>query len=243
MDGLSEMDLAAMMGGGGGGGAPDMSDEEMDEEEWCMVYEDMEVGEEKDVSKLQDGGCMKKVLAKGTGEDRPDKGSEVTVHYTGTLLDGTKFDSSVDRGDPFKFKLGVGQVIKGWDEGVASMLKGEKAILTCTPEYAYGARGSPPTIPANSTLKFEVELFSWKSDNDLFNDGGCIRAKTFRKGSGYGFPKDIDEVVVTYAATHPDTGKGTRGHGDTGMKTSAHSLTHSHARLFHYSTFTGGAFD
>ena len=146
-----------------------------------IVYDDLEVGEEADVSKLKDGGCVKKVLVKGTGTDRPETGSEVTVHYTGTLLDGTKFDSSVDRGDPFKFKLGVGQVIKGWDEGVASMLKGEKAILTCKPDYAYGARGSPPTIPPDATLQFEVELFSWTSDKDYFDDGGCVRVKTLKR--------------------------------------------------------------
>lgn len=189
------MDIDKLMASMGGGGAhlDDMGGAESEEEEE-MVYEDMEVGDEKDVSKLQNGGIIKKVLVKGTGEDRPDKGSDVSVHYTGTLMDGTKFDSSVDRGTPFVFKLGVGQVIKGWDEGVASMLKGEKAILTCQSDYAYGARGSPPTIPANAKLQFEVELFSWKSDNDLFNDGGCIRAKTLKKGSGYSFPKEIDEV-------------------------------------------------
>ena len=123
---------------------PDMTGMSDDED---MVYEDLEVGQEADVSKLKDGGCMKKVLVKGTGDERPETGAEVTVHYTGTLLDGTKFDSSVDRGDPFKFKLGVGQVIKGWDHGVASMKKGEKAILTCKPDYAYGARGSPDHPP------------------------------------------------------------------------------------------------
>ena len=195
MDGMGDMDLSSMMGG-----APpedDFSDDDIE-------YDDLEVGEEKDVSKNRDGGCLKKVLAKGTGDDRPEKGAEVTVHYTGTLLDGTKFDSSVDRGDPFKFKLGVGQVIKGWDQGVASMKKGEKCVLTCAPEYAYGARGSPPTIPADATLKFEVELFSWKSDNDLFDDGGCLRVKTLQKSSNYGFPKDADEVTVAYAVTAPD---------------------------------------
>lgn len=199
MDGLSEMDLDGMMDG-----APDGMEGEEEEDE--MMYEDLDVGDEKDVSKLQNGGIIKKVLVKGSGEDRPDKGSEVSVHYTGTLLDGTKFDSSVDRGQPFNFTLGVGQVIKGWDEGVASMKKGEKAILTCQPDYAYGARGSPPNIPPNSTLQFEVELFSWKSDKDLFNDGGCVRVKTLKKGSGYRFPKEIDEVSVAYAVTSPDGG-------------------------------------
>jgi len=165
-----------------------------------VEYEDLDVGQEADVSIAKDGGCMKKVLAKGSGDERPQIGNEVTVHYTGTLLDGTKFDSSVDRGDPFKFKLGVGQVIKGWDEGVASMRKGEKAILTCTPEYAYGAAGSPPTIPANSTLKFEVELFSWTNDNDLYKDAGIVLAKTLKKADGYTFAKERDEVKVTYSS-------------------------------------------
>ena len=180
---------------------PDMTGMSDDED---MVYEDLEVGQEADVSKLKDGGCMKKVLVKGTGDERPETGAEVTVHYTGTLLDGTKFDSSVDRGDPFKFKLGVGQVIKGWDHGVASMKKGEKAILTCKPDYAYGARGSPPTIPPDATLQFEVELFSWKSDNDLFDDGGCVRVKTLKKSGAYGFPSEVDEVEVSYAVSTPD---------------------------------------
>ena len=74
------------------------------------------------------------------------------VHYTGRLTDGTKFDSSVDRGDPLSFSLGHGQVIKGWEKAVATMKKGEKAEVTIAPEYAYGAAGSPPTIPENATL-------------------------------------------------------------------------------------------
>lgn len=79
----------------------------------------------------------------------------------GTLTNGSKFDSSRDRGKPFQFKLGQGQVIRGWDEGVAQMQLGEKCMLTCTPDYAYGARGFPPVIPPNSTLNFEVELLSF----------------------------------------------------------------------------------
>jgi FK506-binding protein 4/5 len=86
----------------------------------------------------------------------PTHRADVTVHYTGRLLDGTVFDSSKERNDPFVFKIGQGQVIKGWDEGVATMKVGEHAFLTCGPEYAYGARGSPPKIPANATLIFEV---------------------------------------------------------------------------------------
>jgi FKBP-type peptidyl-prolyl cis-trans isomerase len=74
------------------------------------------------------------------------------VHYTGTLLDGTKFDSSVDRDEPFSFSLGHGSVIKGWDIGVATMKKGEKALFTLRHDYAYGEKGSPPTIPPSATL-------------------------------------------------------------------------------------------
>ena len=94
-----------------------------------------------------DGGLLKKVLEKGRGPEFPNPGYEVSAHYTGTLLDGTKFDSSRDRGTPFKFTIGQGQVIKGWDVGFASMTIGEKAILRCRHDYAYGAMGSPPKIP------------------------------------------------------------------------------------------------
>ncbi|KAG6885508.1 FK506 binding protein proline rotamase rapamycin-binding protein [Termitomyces sp. T159_Od127] len=83
---------------------------------------------------------------------------KVLIHYVGKLENGTKFDSSRDRGSPFETEIGVGKVIKGWDEGVPQLSVGQKAILTATPDYAYGARGFPPVIPPNSTLKFEVEL-------------------------------------------------------------------------------------
>lgn len=117
-----------------------------------------------DVSIAQDGGVLKKILqeAEPSAKGPPPNGYEVSAHYTGRLLDGTKFDSSVDRGKPFKFTIGTSQVIKGWDQGFASMKIGEKAFLKCTPEYAYGASGSPPKIPANATLIFEVELLDFQ---------------------------------------------------------------------------------
>jgi FKBP-type peptidyl-prolyl cis-trans isomerase len=100
-------------------------------------------------------------LRPGTGAEAK-AGNRVTVHYVGTLTDGSKFDSSRDRGEGFSFKLGAGQVIKGWDQGVAGMKVGQLRKLTIPPELAYGERGFPPVIPPSSTLVFEVELLAVK---------------------------------------------------------------------------------
>lgn len=96
-------------------------------------------------------------LKVGTGAEAK-AGQNVSVHYVGTLTNGNNFDSSRDRGSPFQFRLGAGQVIKGWDQGVAGMKVGGLRKLTIPPDMGYGARGFPPVIPGNSTLVFEVEL-------------------------------------------------------------------------------------
>jgi FKBP-type peptidyl-prolyl cis-trans isomerase FkpA len=98
-------------------------------------------------------------LRAGTGAS-PKKGDLVTVHYTGRFTDGSKFDSSVDRDEPFQFALGEGMVIAGWDLGVARMKIGDKVKLTIPPHLGYGAHGYPGAIPPNATLIFEVELLA-----------------------------------------------------------------------------------
>ncbi|TFK18365.1 peptidyl-prolyl cis-trans isomerase [Coprinopsis marcescibilis] len=109
-------------------------------------------------------GVTVDTIAPGDGQTFPKRGDTVSIHYVGTLANGDVFDSSRKRKDPFVTKIGVGKVIRGWDEGVPQLSLGQKAVLTCTPDFAYGAAGYPPVIPANATLKFEVELLKITRD-------------------------------------------------------------------------------
>ncbi|KAF3911370.1 hypothetical protein ABW20_dc0101163 [Dactylellina cionopaga] len=106
-------------------------------------------------------GVTKDIEREGTGAS-PQKGQTVIMHYTGTLENGQQFDSSHDRGKPFETQIGVGKVIKGWDEAVPTMKIGERAVLTITPDYGYGASGIGGVIPPGATLIFDVELLGIK---------------------------------------------------------------------------------
>ena len=135
-----------------------------------MTLDGMEGGEEKGEKK--DGKSDEKVITTKSGLKYIDvkvgdgkeakAGQTVVVHYTGRLKDGKKFDSSVDRNEPFSFNLGKGEVIKGWDEGVAGMKEGGKRKLIIPPDLGYGARGAAGVIPPNAELHFDVELVKVK---------------------------------------------------------------------------------
>jgi len=149
-----------------------------------------------------DGGIMKHTYQEGTGET-PEEGHEVRAHYTGTLEDGTKFDSSRDRGQEFKFKIGKGSVIKGWDIGFATMKVGEKAILKCREDYAYGQEAKGGKIPAGATLIFDVELLGtgpaqkelWEyTDEEKLTEG----AKLKENGTAAFKEKNFEEAYRLY---------------------------------------------
>jgi len=197
---MSDDEAGMEMGGMGGMGGMDMGDDYSDDEGDMGAYSDPQ--------KLPEG--VKKVIdveAPSENWKKPKEGDEVYVHYTGWVdvngEKGEKFDSSRDRGEQFTFTLGKGQVIKGWDVGVATMKKGERATFTLAPEFAYGESGSPPTIPANATLIFDVELFSWVSKDDLFQDEGVIKS-LLQEGSGWKSPKMNDEVLLSFKSTKQD---------------------------------------
>jgi len=157
------------------------------------LSEETENNLDKEINESGDGGVMKKILKEGSGFEFPPHGSEVTVHYVGRLTNGTVFDSNKS----FMFHLGKGEVIKGWDQVVKGMKKGEKSLVTLQPEYAYGASGSPPTIPPNAILQFEIELLSWNSKEDILKDGGIMK-NLVREGEGWKKPKDDEKVKINY---------------------------------------------
>lgn len=103
---------------------------------------------------------------KGDGKNFPQKGNSVKVHYTGTLADGKKFDSSRDRGDPFNFSLGQGQVIQCWDQVVARMSIGERVTVTCPAAKAYGSRGAGGVIPPNADINFDIEMLDYQGKKE-----------------------------------------------------------------------------
>lgn len=186
-----------------------MSDDEM------KLPEGADDGSDDDIEAGMGGFDQKSALPEGITKEiitaasssnwkTPKVGDEVKVHYVGTLQsDGSEFDSSRGRGDPFTFTLGKGHVIKGWDLGVATMKKGEVSKFTLAPEFAYGDSGSPPKIPGKATLIFEIELLDWDSKDDLFSDGGVVKTQ-LKEGSGWKEPKDGDEVQIRMKVTRKD---------------------------------------
>jgi len=122
-------------------------------------------GGDSKVTKLQIG--VKKRIPAEECTIKSRKGDKLKMHYTGKLEDGTEFDSSIPRGDPLEFTIGMGQVIKGWDQGLLGMCQGEKRKLSIPSHLGYGESGAPPKIPGNSVLIFEVELIEINRDQEL----------------------------------------------------------------------------
>jgi len=160
---------------------------------------------------ITSSGLQYKDIIVGKGGS-PQKGDKVVVHYTGTLEDGTKFDSSKDRGRPFEFAIGVGQVIKGWDEGVISMMPGGNRILTIPSDLAYGDRGAGKLISPGATLVFDVELIEVKKkfiDTDFSLPGQEIKTESgllmIEHIEGDGVKPESGQVVfVHYTGLLPD---------------------------------------
>ncbi|XP_042364025.1 peptidyl-prolyl cis-trans isomerase FKBP5 [Plectropomus leopardus] len=147
-----------------------------------------------DVTPSKDHGVIKVLKRPGFDGERPMIGDRVTVHYTGKLLNGKRFDCSRERKEPFCFNVGKGQVLKAWDIGVLSMQRGEVCTFLCKPEYAYGSAGNPNKIPPNSSVVFEMELLKFEGEM-LTDDGGIIR-RIKVKGDGYTNPNDGASVEV-----------------------------------------------
>jgi peptidylprolyl isomerase len=128
-----------------------------DKEKAAMAEEENKINEQWPNAITTPSGLKYVVIQEGTGDETPGKGTLVKAHYSGKLLDGMKFDSSYDRGQPIEFPVGTGRVIKGWDEAFLSMKRGEKRILIIPPDLGYGPSGRGP-IPPNAVMVFDVEL-------------------------------------------------------------------------------------
>ncbi|XP_054997807.1 peptidyl-prolyl cis-trans isomerase FKBP4 [Sorex araneus] len=157
-----------------------------------------------DISPKRDEGVLKVIKREGTGTETPMIGDRVYVHYTGWLVNGTKFDSSLDGKDKFSFALGKGVVIKAWDIAVATMKVGEVCHITCKPEYAYGSAGSPPSIPPNATLVFEVELFEFRPEDLTEDEDGGILRRIRKLGEGHARPNEGAIVEVALEGSYKD---------------------------------------
>ncbi|KRZ80208.1 Adenylosuccinate lyase [Trichinella papuae] len=150
----------------------------------------------EDLTPDHDGGVVKEIIKHGVGTSHPSKGNMVFVHYVGTLTDGTKFDSSRDRGKEFSFNVGREQVIKAWDMAVPTMKQGEICKITCGPKYAYGEAGAPPKIPENATLIFEIELLRWEGEDISPSRNKTILRSVQVAGEKRGMPKDESVVDI-----------------------------------------------
>lgn len=178
-----------------GANLSDIDDEEEEPGEVIESAPPLKVGDERE---LGNSGIKKKLLKNGVGWETPEFGDEVTIQYVGTLVDGTKFDSTRDRYDPLTFKLGTGQVATGLDNGIVTMKKGECAVFTFTlsSELRIAVDGRD-SLPPNSVVQFEVELVSWITVVDVSKNGGIVK-KILEKGERDASPGDLDEVLVKY---------------------------------------------
>jgi len=194
----ADVDMAAAEAAGG---KMDV-DPKADDGRWDLAVKPWDVKSDDDrwEKVTEDGGILKWVIRKPEeNAEAPMDGQKIKAHYSGFLTDGgEKFDSSMDRGDTFEFEVGKGSVIKGWDQGFMTMKTGERAVLRCASEYAYGERGSPPKIPGGASLDFVVELVECVDNwEDVFDTDDCIKSKEITKGDWKG-GREQGTVTVTY---------------------------------------------
>ncbi|KAI3698527.1 hypothetical protein L2E82_42143 [Cichorium intybus] len=144
----------------------------------------------------------KKLIRRGVGFENPEFGDEPTVHYVGTLLNGTTFISTREKGEPDSFTIGQGQICCGFDEAVLTMKKGEIALFTLPPELGFGVAGTAG-VPPKSIIELQIQLVSWMTVVDVYKDGGFLK-RVVKKGEQTGQPGDLDEVKVRYVVMLPD---------------------------------------